>query len=121
MTGWNIDPAGVQGILTTVETNRTELNTALAEETFTSIFEGVAWGGGVTADVPTAIDNLLQDQSINLTNIGNRINAGLIGVANATIAYNNGQQDMAGTFQTEMLSAAETGNFEYFVENGYQA
>ncbi len=120
MTGWNIDPAGVQKVLNAVETDRGDLNKALAEEKFTSIFEGLTWGGGVTAEVPTALNNLLQDQSKNLTNIGNRINACVVGVSNATIAYNNGQHEMAGTFQSKAISAAETGDFQYFVDNGYQ-
>lgn len=121
MNGWQIDPNGIQPILTSVETDRGELNQALTEDKFTSVFDGLTWGGGITADVPAAVDALLQDQMTNLTNIGNRINAGVVGVSNATIAYNNGQYDMCGTFQTEMLASAESGDFDYFIANGYQA
>ena len=121
MTGWQIDPSGVDGVLKAVDTDRTTLNEALAEEKFTGIFDGLTWGGGVTAEVPTAVNNLLQDQMKNLTNIGNRINAGIVGVSNATVAYNNSQYDMCSTFQTEMLASAESGDFQYFIENGYQA
>lgn len=71
--------------------------------------------------MPAALNNLLQDQATRLTNIGNRINACVVGVSNATIAYNNGQHEMAATFQSEAVSAAETGDFQYFVDNGYQA
>jgi hypothetical protein len=121
MTGWQIDPHGVQSILTLVETDRGELNTALGEDKFAAIFDGLTWGGAVTAEVPNAVNGLLQDQMRNLTNIGNRINAGVVGVSNATVAYNNGQYDMCSTFQSEMLESAETGDFQYFVENGYEA
>ncbi|GAB2990765.1 MAG TPA: DUF6507 family protein [Actinotalea caeni] len=121
MTRWRINPAGVQEVLTNVETDRGELNKALAEKKFTEIFEGLSWGSYITADVPAALNNLLQDQATRLTNIGNRINACVVGVSNATIAYNNGQHEMAATFQSEAVSAAETGDFQYFVDNGYQA
>ena len=120
MSKWNIDPGPVQQILTTVSTDTTDLGKALKEEKFTDIFEGLTWGGGVTVDVPTAVQALLEDQSIRLSNISNRINAATVGVANATIAYNNGQEDMAATFQSEAIEAASTGDFTYFVENGYQ-
>ena len=65
--------------------------------------------------------NLLRDQSTNVENIGNRINAGLVGVSNAVMAYNNGQEEMAGTYQRELLKSAESGDFSYFVEHGYQS
>ncbi len=121
MTAWKINPGGVKTILTSVETDRTELNTALGEAKFTAIFEGLSWGAAITAEVPTALNNLLQDQSTNLTNISNRINAGIVGVSNAVVAYNNGQEEQAGVYQTEMVEAAETGDFQYFVENGQGA
>ena len=46
--------------------------------------------------------------------------AKMAGVSNATIAYNHGQYDMAATFQTEAIKAAESGDFQYFVDHGYQ-
>jgi hypothetical protein len=117
-SSWQINPGAVQTILTSVDTDRTELDTALSQSKFEAIFNGLDWGGGVTGVVPEAVNNLLNDQMTNLTNIGNRINAGLAGVTNATIAYNNGQVDMAGTYQTEMVAAAETGDFQYFEQHG---
>jgi hypothetical protein len=59
----------------------------------------------------------MNDQSINLTNINNRINAGLVGVSNAVIAYNNGQQDMAAAYQSELVKSAQSGDFTYFVQH----
>lgn len=119
MSQWQIDPAGVQEVLTTVGTDNEDLSAELAEEKFTAIFEGLMWGGVLTQDVPMAVQSLLNDQNNNLTNVMNRITAAQLGVANATIAYNNGQEDMAGNFQSEALAAAESGDFTYFVENGY--
>ena len=75
---------------------------------------------GLTAEVSKAVGQVMTDQNKNLTVIQNHIGAGMNGVSNATIAYNNGQYDMATTFQTEMTKAAESGDFQYFVDHGYQ-
>lgn len=120
MTQWKIDPSGVQSILTTVNTDATELGTALSEDKFQAVLDGLTWGGMITQDVPTAVNTLFADQTANLTNINNRINAGTVGVANAVIAYNNGQEDMSATYQAELLSSAVDGDFSYFVEHGHQ-
>jgi len=119
MSQWRINPSGVQGILTTVGTDSTELQNELTEAKFTEVFEGLTWGGVLTQDVPVAVQSLLNDQNNNLSNVVNRITAARLGVTNATIAYNNGQEEAAGTFQSEALAAAESGDFTYFVENGY--
>ena len=52
-----------------------------------------------------------------MTNINSRINAGLVGVSNAAIAYNNGQQDMAAAYQSELVKSAQSGDFTYFVQH----
>jgi hypothetical protein len=44
----------------------------------------------------------------------------VVGVSNAVIAYDNGQQDMAGTYQAELVRSAESGDFHFFVEHGHQ-
>jgi len=119
MSQWRINPSGVQGILTTVGTDSGELQNELTEAKFTEVFEGLTWGGALTQDVPVAVQSLLNDQNNNLSNVVNRITAARLGVTNATIAYNNGQEEAAGTFQSEALAAAESGDFTYFVENGY--
>ena len=120
MTRWSITPADVQSVLKDVQDSAEELGKKLTPEKFEAVLEGLTWGGPLTADVPKALGSLLTDQSRNLTNIGNRINAGTVGVANATIAYNNGQEEMAGTYQAELLKAAETGDFTYFVKHGHK-
>ena len=119
MSKWRIHPAGVQEILTTVDEQNSTLGKALTEAKFQAVFDGLTWAPGVTSSVPEAVSNVLNDQSTNLKNIGNRVNAGMVGVANAVIAYNNGQQDMSATYQTELLKSAETGDFSYFVDHGH--
>ncbi len=120
MSKWRIQPSGVHGVLDSVREDNGTLSKALTEAKFQQVFDGLTWAQSVTSDVPTAVGNVLSDQSRNLENIGNRINAGLVGVANAVIAYNNGQEEMAGTYQKELLKSAESGDFSYFVEHGYQ-
>ncbi|MGY4645324.1 DUF6507 family protein [Cellulomonas sp. URHB0016] len=120
MTRWSIQPADVQSVLTDVQETATELGEQLTEPKFQAVLDGLTWGGPLTADVGAAVNAVLSDQSRNLTNIGNRINAGTVGVANAVIAYNNGQEEMAGSYQTQLVRAAETGDFTYFVEHGYK-
>lgn len=120
MSKWKIKPSGVQGVLSSVDEHNTTLAKALAEEKFTEIFEGFSWASGVTQAVPTAVSGLLEDQQTNLEDVTNRVTAGTLGVGNAVVAYNNGQQEMSGTYQTELLKSAESGDFTYFVDHGYK-
>ena len=120
MSAWDIQPGEVQKILTDVQTKSETLGKALTEEKFTAIGTGISWGGGLTAEVSKAVGQVMTDQNKNLTVIQNHIGAGMNGVSNATIAYNHGQYDMAATFQTEMVKAADSGNFTYFVDHGYK-
>lgn len=120
MTAWDIRPADVQTILTGVQTESETLGKALTEEKFTAIGEGIAWGGGLTAEVSVAVGRVMTEQGENLKVIQNHIGAGTSGVANATIAYNHGQYDMAATFQSEAAKAAKSGDFQYFIDHGYK-
>ncbi|MFT3861914.1 DUF6507 family protein [Micropruina sp.] len=120
MTSWNINPTEVQTVLTEVSADNTTLGEALTEEKFTAIGDGLVWGGALTAEVSTAVGQVMTEQGENLKVIQNHISAGLVGVSNATIAYNQGQYDMAATFQSEAQKAADTGDFQYFIDHGYQ-
>jgi Family of unknown function (DUF6507) len=117
MSTWRISPADVQSVLIDVQTSAEELSEQLTEAKFQSVLDGLTWGAAVTGDVPAAINALIGDQVKNLTNISNRIQAGTMGVANAVVSYNNGQIDMAGTYQTQAFAAAESGDFTYFVKH----
>lgn len=120
MTQWRIDTPVVQTVLTTVSTDAGELATALGEDKFQAVLDGLLWGGAATEAVPTAVNAIFADQSANLSSISNRINAGIVGVSNAVIAYNNGQEEMSGTYQAELLKSADSGDFTFFVEHGHQ-
>lgn len=120
MTQWKIDPPVVQTVLTSVTTDAGELGTALGADKFQAVLDALLWGGVATQAVPAAVNAVFADQSANLSSITNRINAGVVGVSNAVIAYNNGQEEMSGTYQAELLSSAESGDFTFFVEHGHQ-
>lgn len=120
MTTWRIQPGDVQAVLADVQGQAEELGTELTEAKFQGVLDGLTWGGPLTQDVPTAVHALLQDQGENLANISRRITAGVVGVSNAVVAYHNGQEEMAGTYQTELLRSAESGDFTFFVEHGQQ-
>ncbi|MBU4215413.1 MAG: hypothetical protein KJ792_12240 [Actinobacteria bacterium] len=118
MTGWRIEPTDVQGVLSGVEDSAQGLATSMTEAKLTAAVEALTWGGGITQAVPGAVQALFEDQAVTLSNIGNRINAGLVGVANATIAYRDGQEEMAATFQDEALRSAGSGDFSFFADHG---
>lgn len=119
MSKWNIDPAGVQTVINDTQEQQQDLGDALKESAFESIFTGVSSGAPFTNEVPNALNNLLNDQQANLSNIVNRVGAGVLGVANATLAYNNGQLDMAGEFNGQ-IQQASAGDFSFFEQHGYQ-
>lgn len=120
MTAWKIEPAQVQTVLTDVSKKSETLGKALTEEKFTAIGDGIVWGGALTADVSTSVGQVMTEQGENLKVIQNHISAGMVGVSNATIAYNHGQYDMAATFQAEARKAADSGDFTYFKDHGYK-
>lgn len=120
MSSWNIKPTEVKDVLTTVQKNSDTLSQALTEEKFTAIGGGLTWGSVLTEEVSKAVNQVMTEQGQNLRVIQNHISAGTAGVFNATIAYNNGQVEMAATFQSESVKAADSGNFQYFVEHGYK-
>lgn len=120
MSSWQIDPNEIQRILDEVVPQKAALEEELTEAKFEAIGEGLTWGSMITGVVPSALSQLLSDQSAALSTIVYRVNAGVMGVANATIAYNHGQEAMIGSFNSEMLESAVNGDFSYFEANGYQ-
>jgi hypothetical protein len=120
MSRWKIDPSEISTVLEGVVPQKESLEGELAEEKFAGIGEGLTWGSMITGVVPNALSALLSDQSAALSTIVNRVNAGLLGVSNATIAYNHGQEEMLGNFQREMLEASVDGDFSYFEAHGHR-
>lgn len=128
MSGWRLAPAGVRAVLTKTQGQAESLGTDLSAEKFnaigTAVTGGMTHGGptvnGVQMQVPTAVAELFEDQQRNFTTIRNHVNAGILGVGNALVSYQNGNSEMAATFQAEMIKSADSGNFEYFNQHGYK-
>ena len=116
MTSWKIDPAGVAGILNNVASEQEALANVLTDGEFQAIFTGISGAGALVAEVPKALQALMQNQKANLQ----AVTAGISGVSNAVAAYNNGQQEMAGEFQRQMATSAASGDFSYFQQHGYK-
>ncbi|WP_281275560.1 DUF6507 family protein [[Pseudopropionibacterium] massiliense] len=120
MTSWRIDPAGVEGILTSVGAEQEGLVAVLGEGEFEAIFTGISEAGGLIAEVPKALQALMENQKSNLQAVTNRVAAGTNGVANSVAAYNRGQEAMAGEFQQQMVLSASSGDFSFFETHGYK-
>jgi hypothetical protein len=121
MTEWKMDPALLSTALSDTTTAFESLSTVITEEKITTIFGGLTWGGGVTACVSQALNEVLaEQQSINMATISNHVAAGIYGVGNAARALQEGQEDMAATFQAEMVGSAGDGDFSYFEQHGYE-
>lgn len=52
--------------------------------------------------------------------VASHVNAGAVGAGNATISYNQAQQEMAGNFEKKMFKSAMSGDFSYFEKHGHR-
>ncbi len=122
MSSWKMEPVQLSTTLTDTGTAYQSLLGIITEQTITEVFSGLTWGGGFTACVSTALNEVLSEQqNVNMKNIANHIGAGVSGVGNSARALQAGNEDMAATFQSEMATAATTGDFSYFEAHGYKA
>lgn len=120
MSEWKMDPAQLATALENTARAHEDLTGVVTQGAIDAIFSGLTWGGWVTAAIPQTLSEVLaEQQDVNLANISNRVAAGIAGVGNAARALQEGQEEMASTFQTEMAAAAESGDFSYFEANGY--
>lgn len=125
MSSWRIDGSQVQTVLTNVKTYADQYQAGLSEDKFADLSnalvagatEGSAGVNTVTGAVPGAVNDLITSLGDELTKIGNYVQAGVLGVASATVSYNQGNESMAETFQTQMVSAAQSGDFSFFEQN----
>ena len=122
MSSWKMEPVQLSTTLTDTGTAYQSLLGIVTEQTITDVFSGLTWGGGFTACVSTALNEVLSEQqNVNMKNIANHIGAGVSGVGNSARALQAGNEDMAATFQTQMSTAASTGDFSYFEKHGYKS
>ncbi|MEZ3162014.1 DUF6507 family protein [Microbacterium sp. BWT-B31] len=103
MTGWSIDPTGVAGVLTEVNTYATALG-----ESLTGL--GPALEGAVTAAQSAAIAEAIQayfeqEEGPRIQGMNARISAAASGAVTATQAYIAGDLEMAANAQSAAVAA----------------
>lgn len=119
MSQWRIHPEGIHEILQKVSVAQEDLASAVTDERISAISGGFTWGSWVTNSARLAVEALLDRHRDDMKRIYNSVLAGYVGTANAVIAYQNGQEEMAWVFQHEMVEAAQDGDFSVFREHGY--
>jgi len=107
--GWQIEPAGVQSTLADTESAATNLSTAF--DGLADAHAALTTAVGDDQAVAGAVAALIESHTDLLRRVGNHITAGLAGAANATMAYYQGDEEMAATAQANAIRASGTGDF----------
>ncbi|GAB2616494.1 DUF6507 family protein [Pseudactinotalea suaedae] len=110
MTGWNIDPDRVVGLLTRAGERRLRLDDAIQQRDVDDIIDGVFWpgqAGAVVAPLVDALVDLSALQGKQLAGVALLADTCLSGLTNTTLAYQAGMQEMAVQQQREMLRNAD--------------
>lgn len=102
MTSWDIDPAGVRGVLGTVDTHAKSLSAGVTSLSTHLESAGGACGKSIVA---LALSNFVDARTPELTTMGDRINSAFTGTVNAVTAYLNGDEEMAATAQASAVAA----------------
>lgn len=120
-----MNPAGIREVLNTANAEAEGLGeflcgTGVAAGCRETVMAGLGSEAAVLAPVFQAVQASLDAQAGSVRAISNRIDAGVLGVLNATMAYDQGNEEMAGQFQDAAATAADTGNFLFFTAFGVQ-
>ncbi|MDO5053291.1 MAG: DUF6507 family protein [Pseudoclavibacter sp.] len=118
MSWWRLDPAGVFGVLEGVRGEAEELPGVFGPGQAGDVQDGARGASPGAPETQSALAEFLADQSARLNEIGNRVVAGVVGVSNATLSYQRGDEEMAANFQREMADSAVDGDFSYFEQYG---
>lgn len=124
MTNWQIDPAGVKGVVERARAASEELDTALDPKSFDAPVGALSWCPEVTGGIPQALGLVLESRLGEFRKIVNHVSAGIVGVSAASNTYLDAQVEMsesvratqAAKVEDEMAHAAETGDFSFFEE-----
>lgn len=110
MTGWNIDPERVVGLLTEAGERRLRLDDSIQQRDVDDITDGIFWpgqAGAVVAPLVDALVDLSALQGQQLAAVAVLADTCLSGLSNTTLAYQAGMQEMAVQQQREMLKNAD--------------
>ncbi len=72
------------------------------------------WGAPFSGAVPGALDQALAAQADKINRVVRTVSAAIVGVSQATMAYQQGNEEMAVQVQAEAARSASTGDFSYF-------
>ena len=120
MSQWKIVPAAVRAVLLEVSGQQEGLAATFSEKDLESIEAALSWCPEVAGYIPAALNRVMENQKENLQTVASHVNAGVVGVGNALISYEQGQREMAGNFEREMFNSAASGDFSYFDQYGYK-
>jgi hypothetical protein len=104
MTGYRIDPNGVETVLNATKTEAEEFGTIL--KPLQGWVEFAATGTGGSGAIVPALQSFFENQSAGLEAIGTRVGAAITGGYRATKAYVDGDLEMVQTYQNNAAIAA---------------
>jgi hypothetical protein len=104
MTGYRIDPNGVETVLNATKSDAEKFGTIL--KPLQGWVEFAATGTGGSGAIVPALESFFENQSVGLVAIGNRVGAAITGAYQATKAYVDGDLEMVQTYQKNAATAA---------------
>jgi Family of unknown function (DUF6507) len=104
MTGYRIDPNGVETVLNATKSEAEQFGTILSP--LQGWVEFAANGTGGSGAIVPALQSFFENQSDGLEGIGTRIGAAITGAYQATKAYVDGDLEMVQTYQQNAVTAA---------------
>ena len=104
MTGYRIDPNGVEAVLNATKSEAEQFGSILSP--LQGWVEFAATGTGGSGAIVPALQSFFENQSDGLEAIGTRIGAAITGAYQATKAYVDGDLEMAQTYQQNAVTAA---------------
>jgi hypothetical protein len=104
MTGYRIDPNGVETVLNAAKSEAEEFGTIL--NPLQGWVEFAATGTGGSGAIVPALQSFFENQSEGLEAIGTRVGAAITGAYQATKAYVDGDMEMVQTYQHNAVIAA---------------
>ena len=104
MTGYRIDPNGVETVLNATKSEAERFGTIL--NPLQGWVEFAATGTGGSGAIVPALQSFFENQSVGLESMNTRVGAAITGAYEATKAYIDGDLEMVQTYQRNAASAA---------------
>ena len=105
MTGYRINPEGVETVLNATKSDAEKFGTIL--KPLQGWVEFAATGTGGSGAIVPALQSFFENQSVGLKAMGTRAGAAITGAYEATKAYIDGDLEMVQTYQKDAAIAAD--------------